>query len=1292
MENNNNGIADIDLDELGIGVILIDEKLKISEVSPLASKVFGISREDIGKNINDIEFLPDCPGLISDVNNILSVKAPCEHEFEDGNKMVWNVRLSICGENNIVVSIYDVTSMLFKIKQNTDITMASFPGGVVRFAYKKSLIVDLANKNFYEMEGYSKEEFVSEIDNRYEKLMLPEDWTSLKKLIEKSIVDEKYFTLEFRSKGKDRGYAWRRIRGVACRSNDQKTYIYSTIGDIDEIKSNETRYRSLVDNLNCGLIRVYYDGEQPVIEYVSKSFFRMIGMSKEEYYAKFEEITRNGTIFPEVCNERGMSLLKEFFETDKKTDSFEFSVVKADKTEAAAGVGDTRWYEIGFTVVEKNKKYVVVQCLVLDISEKRRALEEVRKSRAKLSAIAGLSADSIFEYSFASDTMLFYSHFQTPDSPFTSRSISSAFLNRLLNTDRFIHPDDKHLVEETIHRIKKGATNFYMEIRKKKKQGKYVWLAVEGRVVADKATNDKRVFGKFKDIDEKKKKEEALRYQSERDSLTGLYNNKVTKKKICEMLDDLDQPNTFCIAVDIDNFKDINDTMGHLYGDTVICSFANTISETFKDSIIGRIGGDEFAVLVFNSNGIEIKEKCQKVNETLAKIFEGDSDFVSISASFGVTECMKQMTYDDIFMRADAALYYLKENGKGDIAFYRPDMSLSQRTFEEDTLYLDDRKKSEAVVRNESDLVIFALEIFENVKDAKGAICALADSMSRFYQFSIMFMVRSEGDRSDVIFEWGTTSGKHFVVSSLSDEQHSALWNEVNSNSEESIMHLSNAVADGFGYEAKNVFAVKTVDNGKDAVLLFVETRYKRNENRRGTYETVSRLANIIFKKLQLIETNQKIAEEAEYAANYDRITGLFNYPHFIEESEAYVKNNPQKKFFVVYLDFTNFQLINELAGFQEGDTILGEFGRLLTSSFDGVFHSRVTADKFISLYEYTHYETKAAEIEKKCNSFCKKLNRRYPDCKLSVCIGVAKINRKNISFASNVDNANVARKILKQSGTQNILLFNSRLKSNIVQQREIESSMEKAFLRGEFKLFLQPKVDIYTGQVVGAESLVRWVPHEGVIIEPKDFVPIFEKNGFIMNIDFEMLRQTLELQRSILNQGKKMLPISVNFSRKHQETPDYPERIKNMLAKYEVPAKYIEIEITESVFMYDIEPLSKSLNEIRESGISISIDDFGAGYSSLNVLARVKADTVKLDRKFLLDVEKQSGNLSKRFMTSLIDMVKQLGLNVIAEGVETEHQVKLLKQTGCRFAQGFYYAKPLPVDEFIEYLEVANA
>ena len=245
-----------------------------------------------------------------------------------------------------------------------------------------------------------------------------------------------------------------------------------------------------------------------------------------------------------------------------------------------------------------------------------------------------------------------------------------------------------------------------------------------------------------------------------------------------------------------------------------------------------------------------------------------------------------------------------------------------------------------------------------------------------------------------------------------------------------------------------------------------------------------------------------------------------------------------------------------------------------------------------------------------------------------------------------------------------------------------ITANMKNALQNDEFKVYLQPKINLQTGEIVGAEALIRWLPENRDMIYPDQFIPIFEENGFISLVDFYVLQCVLMYLLNRKQKGLKLVPISVNFSRRHQDNTNFISDIIALLDEYKIDRKWIEIEITESAFMDDIHKLHENLVKLRENNICISIDDFGSGYSSLNVLSTVPADVIKLDRAFIYGSDEKSKNMLKY----LVLMIKGMGYRTITEGVETKEQMLFLREIGCEMAQGYYYAKPMSMKDFDKY------
>ena len=247
--------------------------------------------------------------------------------------------------------------------------------------------------------------------------------------------------------------------------------------------------------------------------------------------------------------------------------------------------------------------------------------------------------------------------------------------------------------------------------------------------------------------------------------------------------------------------------------------------------------------------------------------------------------------------------------------------------------------------------------------------------------------------------------------------------------------------------------------------------------------------------------------------------------------------------------------------------------------------------------------------------------------------------------------------------------------------EQEIESEMYRALEEKQFMVYLQPKINLSDGKLKGAEALVRWQHPEKGLITPDRFIPVFESNGFIIKLDEYMCREVCILLRNWIDAGLEPVPISVNLSRLHIYSGDVIGYLIGIIKKYKIPPQYLRLEVTETIFLGDTDKLNDVLTELHSLGFKVEMDDFGSGYSSLNMLKNVPVDTVKIDKEFFAD--ESNKDKSKIVMTHTISMAKDLEMEVIAEGVETEEHVEFLKNSNCDVGQGFYFSKPMPLLEF---------
>ena len=265
------------------------------------------------------------------------------------------------------------------------------------------------------------------------------------------------------------------------------------------------------------------------------------------------------------------------------------------------------------------------------------------------------------------------------------------------------------------------------------------------------------------------------------------------------------------------------------------------------------------------------------------------------------------------------------------------------------------------------------------------------------------------------------------------------------------------------------------------------------------------------------------------------------------------------------------------------------------------------------------------------------------------------------------------------------IWFYDLNLHQEEILQNYVESHMNQALENGEFKMYLQPKFDLRTGRLSGAEALVRWIRGDGKVIYPGQFIPIFESNGFCAVLDMYMTEQVCRLIRKWLDQGIRPIPVSVNHSKILFYETDYVGRMEKLIEKYETPARWITLEILEGLAMENIDKLNQVIASLKEIGFRISMDDFGSGYSSLNTLGKLDIDELKLDKGFMEGIDGTDQQKQKIILEHIIMISSSLEISTVAEGIETKENEQMIQELGCDFGQGYYYCRPIPAEEFHE-------
>lgn len=443
----------------------------------------------------------------------------------------------------------------------------------------------------------------------------------------------------------------------------------------------------------------------------------------------------------------------------------------------------------------------------------------------------------------------------------------------------------------------------------------------------------------------------------------------------------------------------------------------------------------------------------------------------------------------------------------------------------------------------------------------------------------------------------------------------------------------------------------------------------------------VMMVSMIIFSVI-VFKHNSSASQLITQLAFEDEITGGKNLNFFKEYTAEMLAKYPGIPFMIHRFDISNFRYINEAYGHVRADQLL----KIIIEEARAVFYSkelcvRMDADQFVLLARNTQ------DLEERFFTFTDKVNTRALDIGIRYPVklkrGVYQIKNKETDISLMIDKANMARKTLIGEEKECVAVYSDLLANDMRKADRIESEMETALFNREFKMYIQPKWDILEDKLYGGEALVRWMKEDGNMIYPSDFVPVFEKNGFIEQLDLYMLESACKMIRDQIDEGKPAYPISVNQSRMLLNDPMYINRITEMLNRYQIPKGYIELEITETVFFTEREKMISILNELKEVEVQLSMDDFGSGYSSLNMLKDFPFDVLKIDKEFFS--ESITSESSKWILRMIIEMAEGLGIRVICEGVETKEQVEMLRKLGCRYVQGYYYSKPIPAENYVE-------
>jgi len=744
----------------------------------------------------------------------------------------------------------------------------------------------------------------------------------------------------------------------------------------------------------------------------------------------------------------------------------------------------------------------------------------------------------------------------------------------------------------------------------------------------------RRIIGLiFNSIDEKKRDLLNLIGQAQTDSLTGALNRSALESAV-DQLAGSSEAHAF-IMLDIDGFKRLNDTFGHIMGDNMLVDIVKKLRQGLRrEDVIGRIGGDEFMICLRNVSERGIIERLAKHICVLTR--HSLPNGMYLSASLGIAVSPRDGTnFRELYRNADIAMYTTKRNGGDGFTVFQPEMTRSEL--------------------NSPDVDVIGQ------KESKGF------DVSALIQFNIL----------DSGYKYPRLVRELFDA----DFNHRQLWDifaEDGVASEETASRIRTAIEDiSISQNSEAKFAQYFLKT-RDGIWRWYRMGFVRGAGEKVVYITLTDINEEIVSNRRL-----------RHIAEYDELTGLLSHSAFNRAVEMTLLKHPEDaaggEYAIVFFDILRFKAVNDLFGMAEGDRLLIYVADIIAAAAGNTgAASRIGSDRFA-----VFLRKKGDELEAFIRSYLEAIADYDLAFEIVSNAGIYVLNDENLSVDAMLDRAIIAQASIKGSYATKYSYYSEEQRDAMLSEQEIVGVMTTALAEKQFLVYFQPQYNHSTGKLVGAEALVRWKHPERGMIMPGTFIPIFEKNGFISKLDLFVFEQVCIFQRSCLDRGLKAVPISVNLTRYDLFQCDFIEQMENVRKKHGVTTDLIRIEITETAIVGSNQHAAGIIEKLHSYGYVVEMDDFGSGYSSLNVLKDINMDILKLDMKFVAENETDSrGGI---VLSSIVRMAKWLNLPVIAEGVEHAHQADFLRSIGCDFMQGYLYSKPIPQKDYESLLRESN-
>ncbi len=770
---------------------------------------------------------------------------------------------------------------------------------------------------------------------------------------------------------------------------------------------------------------------------------------------------------------------------------------------------------------------------------------------------------------------------------------------------------------------------------------------------------------------------EFYNYQSKDtsfDELTKCYKKEALYEKIEEAVND--KKEFILLKIDIDDFSDFNNRFGHMLGDMILIEISTLIkSIILNNGYVARTGGDEFTILLFMPNDYEsVRSFCVDLRFKISTVDGSECIQKSkFTATLGCAMSPKDGNdIDTLISKTNKALFRGKNKGKNCSIIYDEE--------KHGEILIDDNKLLKDQVIDTYDSTITNYNIIYGITDVLNKDIYIkfdyADSLSflgNFFMADRVLMALSNPDDGSFenVIAWNNPL--YPSVQNKFNQKNMEEWLKLFDSSNTLIINDIESCKDLFIYnqlkqeKTKSTLAFKLIHEEKVYGLI----RFDMIQNFR-TWQQQKILSLSIISKIY----SMKIAESFNNIKHFnelyiDNLTGLSNYSKWLIDIKEFAVKNTENSYSIITFEICDYVSLLSIIGSKKCEQLIIKISNWLKEQEDDIT-CRMRGEMFAILTldaDIDSLKNRARSLLKYISS----IDNNFSAIKI----------RGGIYIADSHDDINTAaeKSRLALSACQNneVLVYTDKLYEDIKEEKTLELHIEDALLNDEFMLYLQPKISTKTGKIEGAEALTRWNYMHEKILAPYKFIPLFERKGYITKLDFKIFEYVCIFLRNVIDSGKKPVKISVNVSRYTLDYENYIKTLNEIRNKYNISINLIELEITEGMYTENTDDIQKFVNMLKKEGYSISIDDFGSGYSNLNSIANLDFDVIKLD-KSLCNMEGKNKDL---ILDAIISIAKKTGHKVVCEGIETKEMVQKMANLGADLIQGYYYDKPLEKEEF---------